>query len=80
MAERAADLQQGDQTFDYPGAPPMLTSQLTPNRSMHMPNSSPHFCFSSTTATVPPSDNQDGPLPDDPEEDARIDRLLGGVG
>lgn len=24
-------------------------------------------------------DEQDGPLPDDPEEDARLDRLLGGV-
>jgi hypothetical protein len=24
-------------------------------------------------------DRSDGPLPDDPEEDARIDRLLGGV-
>ena len=24
-------------------------------------------------------DRQDGPLPHDPEEDARIDRLLGGV-
>lgn len=24
-------------------------------------------------------DRQDGPLPDDPEEDARIDRLLGGT-
>lgn len=24
-------------------------------------------------------DQEDGPLPDDPEEDARIDRLLGGV-
>jgi len=24
-------------------------------------------------------DAEDGPLPDDPEEDARIDRLLGGV-
>lgn len=25
-------------------------------------------------------DRTDGPLPDDPEEDARLDRLLGGVG
>lgn len=25
-------------------------------------------------------DRVDGPLPDDPEEDARIQRLLGGVG
>ncbi len=25
-------------------------------------------------------DAEDGPLPDDPEEDARIDRLLGGAG
>ena len=30
---------------------PMLTIQPMPNRSTHMPNSSPHICFSSGTAT-----------------------------
>ena len=34
----------------------MLTIQPMPNLSMHMPNSSPHICFSSGTDTVPPSD------------------------
>lgn len=33
----------------------MLTIQPMPNRSTHMPNSSPHTCFSSGTVTVPPS-------------------------
>ena len=36
---------------------PMLTIQVMPNRSTHMPNSSPHICFSSGTVTVPPSDS-----------------------
>jgi hypothetical protein len=35
----------------------MLTIQGMPNRSTHMPNSSPHICFSSGTDTVPPSDS-----------------------
>ena len=35
----------------------MLTIQATPNRSTHMPNSSPHICFSRGTDTVPPSDS-----------------------
>ena len=36
---------------------PMLTIQGMPNRSTHMPNSSPHICFSKGTDTVPPSDS-----------------------
>ena len=42
------------------GQPPgwlMLTIQSMPNRSTHMPNSSPHICFSSGIVTVPPSDS-----------------------
>ena len=35
----------------------MLTIQAMPNRSVHMPNSSPHICFSSGIVTVPPSDS-----------------------
>ena len=35
----------------------MFTIHGTPNRSAHMPNSSPHICFSSGTDTVPPADN-----------------------
>ena len=35
----------------------MLTIQVMPNRSTHIPNSSPHICFSSGTDTVPPSDS-----------------------
>ncbi|MGH3933728.1 MAG: hypothetical protein ACRDS1_01880 [Pseudonocardiaceae bacterium] len=31
------------------------------------------------TALLDELDRTDGPLPDDPEEDARLDRLLGGV-
>lgn len=31
----------------------MLTSQVMPKRSVHMPNTSPHICFSSGTETVP---------------------------
>ena len=31
------------------------------------------------TALLDELDRSDGPLPSDPEEDARIDRLLGGV-
>ena len=34
--------------------PAMLTIQAMPNLSWHMPNSSPHICFSSGTGTVPP--------------------------
>ena len=37
------------------GQPAMFTIQLIPNLSVHMPNSSPHICFSSGTETVPPS-------------------------
>jgi thiamine biosynthesis lipoprotein len=33
----------------------MFTNQFTPKRSVHMPNSSPHTCFSSGIPTVPPS-------------------------
>ena len=36
---------------------PMLTIQGMPNRSVSMPNSSPHICFSSGIVTVPPSDS-----------------------
>jgi hypothetical protein len=35
----------------------MLTIQGMPNRSVHMPNSSPHICFSRGMVTVPPSDS-----------------------
>ena len=35
----------------------MLTIHAMPNRSMHMPNSSPHICFSKGTVTVPPSES-----------------------
>ena len=35
----------------------MLTIHWTPNWSTHMPNSSPHICFSRGTVTVPPSDS-----------------------
>jgi len=35
----------------------MLTIQGMPNRSVHMPNTSPHICFSSGTATVPSADS-----------------------
>ncbi len=35
----------------------MLTIHAMPNRSMHMPNTSPHICFSSGTVTLPPSDS-----------------------
>ena len=31
------------------------TIQGTPNRSVHMPNRSPHICFSNGMVTVPPS-------------------------
>ncbi len=33
----------------------MLTIQAMPNRSTHIPNSSPHICVSIGTVTVPPS-------------------------
>jgi hypothetical protein len=33
----------------------MFTNQSTPKRSVHMPNSSPHICFSSGIRTLPPS-------------------------
>ena len=35
----------------------MFTIQWTPKRSTHMPNSSPHICFSNGTVTVPPSES-----------------------
>lgn len=35
----------------------MLTSQVMPKRSVHMPKTSPHICLSSGTATVPLSDS-----------------------
>ena len=35
----------------------MLTIQGMPNLSVHMPNSSPHICFSRGMVTVPPSDS-----------------------
>jgi hypothetical protein len=35
----------------------MFTIQGMPNRSRHMPNSSPHICFSRGIVTVPPSDS-----------------------
>ena len=41
---------QGDQAWGWA----MLTSQVMPNWSTHMPNSSPHICVSSGTDTVPP--------------------------
>jgi hypothetical protein len=50
-------------TIRYPARPrqacgwAMLTIQGMPNRSTHMPNSSPHICFSSGTDTLPPSDS-----------------------
>jgi hypothetical protein len=34
-----------------------LTIQGTPNLSVHMPNSSPHICFSRGMVTVPPSES-----------------------
>ena len=37
--------------------PPMLTIQLMPKRSVSWPNSSPHTCFSSGTATAAPSES-----------------------
>ncbi len=36
---------------------PMLTIQAMPNWSKHIPNSSPHICFSSGTDTVPSVDS-----------------------
>lgn len=36
---------------------PMLTIQATPNWSSHMPNSSPHICFSRGTDTLPLPDS-----------------------
>ena len=44
---------------DYAGCV-MFTIQGMPNRSMHIPNSSPHICFSSGIITVP--------LPDKPSQ------------
>src|SRR5205823_13322909 len=35
----------------------MLTIQGMPNWSTHMPNSSPHICFSMGSVTVPPADS-----------------------
>ena len=35
----------------------MLTSQETPNRSVHMPNSSPQTCFCSGMIVVPAADS-----------------------
>jgi hypothetical protein len=35
----------------------MLTIHGMPNRSMHMPNSSPHISFSKGIVTLPPSDS-----------------------
>jgi hypothetical protein len=35
----------------------MFTIQGMPNRSTHMPNSSPHICLSRGIVTVPPSDS-----------------------
>ena len=37
--------------------PAMLTSHEVPNRSTHIPNSSPHGWVASSTVTVPPSDS-----------------------
>jgi hypothetical protein len=34
----------------------MLTIHWIPNRSTHMPNSSPHICYSMGMVTSPPSD------------------------
>lgn len=34
-----------------------LTIHVIPNLSAHMPNTSPHICFSRGTDTVPPSDS-----------------------
>lgn len=44
---------------DRVGQPPpaMLTSHEVPNRSTHIPNSSPHGWVASSTVTVPPSDS-----------------------
>ena len=36
---------------------PMFTIQAMPNWSLHMPNSSPHICFSSGTITMPEADS-----------------------
>ncbi len=35
----------------------MLTIQAMPNWSVHMPNSSPHICFSRGIVTVPPPES-----------------------
>jgi len=56
----------GPSTWAWPETPatadqacgwPMFTIQAMPNWSTHMPNSSPHICFSRGTDTVPPSDS-----------------------
>lgn len=36
-------------------------------------------CAARLDALLDALDEQDGPLPDDPEEDARLTRLLGGI-
>jgi hypothetical protein len=41
----------------YEGLPAMLTIQLIPNLSTHIPKLSPHGAFSSGTVTVPPCDS-----------------------
>jgi hypothetical protein len=47
---------------DLPGPPQpcgwlMLTIQGIPKRSVHMPKTSPHICFSRDTATEPPAES-----------------------
>jgi hypothetical protein len=39
------------------GSPSMFTSQVTPNRSTHLPKSSPHFSVSIGCKTVPSADS-----------------------
>lgn len=45
----------GGRHLDQACGAAMLTSQPMPNRSVHMPKTSPHICFSSGIDTVPPS-------------------------
>ncbi|CAL9355878.1 hypothetical protein SUDANB105_00565 [Streptomyces sp. enrichment culture] len=41
----------------FAAGPVMSTIHMTPNRSVHMPNTSPHICFSIGTDTVPSADS-----------------------
>ncbi len=48
---------QTDWARNQPCGWPMSTIQMMPNWSTHMPNSSPHICFSRGTDTVPPAES-----------------------